>query len=260
VLSLLVLGQVYDAAERKYRVSATDAEVQQYLASVVGASGVEQEFQQDAAQGFAREDVLELVREQLLRLKIATATGASDALSEESLRAEYQKNQAQYRQYQLGYVTVPDQPTADAVLAQLQAQPASYPQVAGAFPGSNTLPQLTAYGAAAVPAFADQVAKTAPGTGFTSPVQGVGVVVAFVAAVTTPPFEQVRDQVQASVRDGVDTAGQKVVGQFRESIGVTVNPRFGVLKDQLVVPATGGVVDILGADTATAAPSGSTGG
>lgn len=255
VLSLLVLERVYTAAAEQYHVSATDDEVQQYLAQVVGQDGVEQEFQQDAAQGFSREDVLELVREQLLRQRIAGATGASDALSDESLRARYQQELAKYRQYQLGYVTVPDQPTADAVLAQLQAQPASYPQVAAAFPGSNTLPQITPYAAADIPAFGDQVAATAPGTGFTSPVQGVGVVVTFVAGVTTPPFEDVRDQVAASVRKGADSAGQQVVDGFRDHIGVTVNPRFGVVKDQLVVEDTGGVVDILDKAAQPSSPS-----
>jgi parvulin-like peptidyl-prolyl isomerase len=255
VLSLLVLERVYDAAAQQYHVAATDDEALQYLGQVVGASGVDQEFQQDAQQGFTRDDVLELLREQLLRLRIAGATGASDALSEESLRAQYQKDLAQYQQYTLGYVTVPDQPTADAVLAQLQAQPAAYPQIAAAFPGSNTLPQLTPYPTAKIPAFGDQVAATPPGTGFTSPVQGVGVVVTFVAAVTTAPFEQVRDQVEASVRDGVDTAGQQVVDGFRDFIGVTVNPRYGVVKDQLVVQDTGGVVDILDEDRQPASPS-----
>jgi hypothetical protein len=255
VLSLLVLERVYDAAAVQYDVSVTDDEALQYLGQVVGAGGVDQEFQQDAAQGFAREDVVELVREQLLRLRIADATGASDALSDESLLAQYQKDVAQYRQYQLGYVTVPDQPTADAVLAQLQAQPASYPQVAAAFPGSNTLPEVRQYATADIPAFADQVAATAPGTGFTSPVQGVGVVVTFVAAVTTAPFEEVRGQVEASVRDSVDTAGQQVIDGFRDFIGVTVNPRYGVVKDQLVVPATAGVVDILDEDEQPASSS-----
>src|SRR4051812_46576999 len=107
VLSLLVLERLYDAAAVQYEVAATDDEALQYLGQVVGAGGVEQEFQQDVAQGFTREDVLELVREQLLRLRIAGATGASDALSEESLRAQYQKDLAQYQQYTLGYVTVP---------------------------------------------------------------------------------------------------------------------------------------------------------
>src|SRR4051794_15978551 len=255
VLSLLVLSRVYDAAAEQYHVSATDDEVLAYLGQVVGKDGVEQEFQQDAAQGFARDDVLELVREQLLRLRIAAATGASDALSDEALRARYQQDLAKYQQYQLGYVTVPDQATADAVLAQLQAQPASYQQVAAAFPGSNTLPRISTYATADIPAFGDQVAATAPGTGFTSPVQGVGVVVTFVAAVTATPFEEVRDQVAASLRGGVDSAGKQVIDGFRDYIGVTVNPRFGVLKDQLVVEDTGGVVDILDEDKQPASPS-----
>jgi hypothetical protein len=45
--------------------------------------------------------------------------------------------------------------------------------------------------------------------------------------------------------DEADQAGAKLVDGVRKDLDVTVNPRFGVLKDGNLVPADGGVVDIL---------------
>jgi peptidyl-prolyl cis-trans isomerase SurA len=40
----------------------------------------------------------------------------------------------------------------------------------------------------------------------------------------------------------------------REDLGVTVNPRYGVLEDGRLVPGNGGVVDILGDEEPAGAP------
>jgi peptidyl-prolyl cis-trans isomerase SurA len=261
VLSLLVLHEVYAAAAEHYRVGEpSDGEALDYITSLLGQDGVDQEFTQDAQQGFARTDVLELARERMIQASVAQATGKGEQPTEAVLRARYTKDAAQYTVYELGYITVPDQATATAVLAQLEAQPATYPTLAAAAPGNNTLPQLTSFTAANIPAFGDQVQATAPGTGFTTTVQQVqGVVVCFVASATPTPFEQVRDQVARSVQNDAEKAGQQVLTDFRSGLDVTVNPRYGVLKQQVVVPDTDGVVHILGAQS-TASPSSTTGG
>jgi peptidyl-prolyl cis-trans isomerase SurA len=262
VLSLLVLREVHAAAADHYGVDeVTDGEALDYLTTLLGKDGVDQEFAQDAQAGFARADVIELARERMIQSAVARAAGKSEQPTDAVLRARYKKDAAQYAVYGVGYITVPDQPTADAVLAQLQAQPETYPDLAAAFPGNSTLPEIGSYAAADIPAFGDQVQATPPGSGFTTPVQQLGVVVVYVASVTPAPFEQVRDQVARSVESDAEKAGQQIITDFRSGMEVTVNPRYGVLKDQVVVPDTGGAVHILGdTSSAAASPSATTGG
>jgi peptidyl-prolyl cis-trans isomerase SurA len=257
VLSLLVSREVYAAAADHFGVQVTDSDALQYLTARVGAGGVESEFSQDAAQGLNRADVLELVRERVVAIDIATAAGQGDALSEASLRQQYQQG-GQQEQVQLGYITVPDQATADQVLAALVADPASYPQQAAAHPGGTTLAQTEARLADQIPTeLAQGVAAAAPGTGFTVPVEGLGVVVGFVAGRSTPTFEAARPALEQAAEPAVVAAGQKLVDDYRDGLHVTVNPRYGVLKNQAIQPATGGVVDILSESAAAAAAAAS---
>ena len=262
-LSLLVGREVYAAAADHFHVQVSDADALNYLTALVGENGVQSEFQQDTAQGFSRADVIEIVRERVLAIDIATAAGQGDALSEASLRQQYAQGGAQ-RQVQLGYITVPDQATADQVLAALVADPAGYPQVAAAYQGSTTLPQLVSRPANQIPSqLAQGVAAAAPGTGFIVPVQGVGYVVAFVAGVSTPSFEESRKSLEQAAEPTVVSAGQKLVADYKGALHVTVNPRYGVLKENAVVADDAGVVDILGGGasaSSTASPSDPTGG
>jgi hypothetical protein len=257
VLSILVSREVYAAAADHFGVQVTDSDALQYLTARVGAAGVESEFAQDAAQGLNRADVLELVRERILAIDIATAAGQGGALSEASLRQQYQQG-ADQEQVQLGYITVPDQATADQVLAALVADPASYPQQAAAHAGGTTLAQTEARSADQIPTeLAQGVAAAAPGTGFTVPVEGLGVVVGFVAGKSTPTFEEARPALEQAAEPAVVAAGQKLVDDYRAGLHITVNPRYGVLKDQAIQPATGGVVDILSESAAAAAAAAS---
>jgi peptidyl-prolyl cis-trans isomerase SurA len=268
VLGLLVGEDVYAAAARRWGVTVSDDEVRTRITALLADNDPDAVYAQLAAQGIGREDVFENVRQQLVRQKIAAAEGLDDALSDQALHQQYDRTRDRYKQFRLGYVTVPDQTTADAVLARLTADPGSYAQVAAAFPGNTTLPQPETRTADQLPsALTDQVLAAAPGSGFTLPVQGVGVVVAFVADVGFQPFQAVRSDLQKAAASDVDGAARKLVQDLRDGLHITVNPRYGVLQDNAVVPGKGGVVDILqgGPDTGTGAappapPSGTTGG
>ena len=78
-------------------------------------------------------------------------------------------------------------------------------------------------------------------------------VVTFVAGPVYPSFEEVRPDLEKEAADKVDKAGSSIVDDFRKHLGVTVNPRYGVVKDGKLVPESGGVVDILKDDAAAAA-------
>jgi hypothetical protein len=247
VLSLQVGEEVYAAAARRYDVQVSDADVQARIVELLAGNDPDAVYTQIAQQqGATREDVVENVRQQLLRQRIAVAAGEAD-VSEEALRARYEQSSATLSTVELGFVTVPDQATADAVLAQLTADPASYPAVAAQFAGQSTLPQLESRTADTVPGvLAQSVAATAPGQGFTLPLAQVGgVVVGFVGSVTVPTFDDARAQLETQVVADAEDAGAALVSAVRDDLDVDVNPRYGVLDEGRVVAADDGVVELL---------------
>ncbi|NYJ06270.1 peptidylprolyl isomerase [Petropleomorpha daqingensis] len=261
VLSVLVGKEVYAAAAEHWHVSVSDAEVSDRIDTILDGADPSALYDQAASQGLGKADVFELVREQLLRQEIARAEGLDDPLSEAALQKQYQQNRDQYKQYVFGYIAVPDQATADGVLAALTADPSSYPAVAAGYDNGVTLLQPEARPADQLPqVLAQQIAATPPGSGFTVPVQDVGVVVAFVTDVTFQAYADVKADLQDAARSQVDDAATKAVSDFRDGLDVTINPRYGVLKENRVVADDSGVVQIVSDTSSAAAPSSSTGG
>lgn len=247
VLSLLVQEQVYAAAAKRYAVNVDDAAVRDRIGELLGGQDPESAYTELAKQGIGRTDVFENVRQQLVRQQIAVAEGKAAGVTDAALQALYDKNRESLARLSFGYITVPDQATADAVLAQLSADPAAYPAVAARYPGQYTLPTLESRTPDQVPGpLAQGIAAAAPNTGFTLAVPETGgVVVTFVAGTVYPTFEEARPDLVKQAADEADQAGAKLVDGVRKDLDVTVNPRFGVLKDGNLVPADGGVVDIL---------------
>jgi peptidyl-prolyl cis-trans isomerase SurA len=203
------------------------------------------------------------VRQQLMRLQLAEATGRAD-LSEAALQRRYEESAGQLSEVQLGIITVPDQATADAVLAQLVADPAAYPAVAAQHPDTNTLAQVQGFASADLPdVLAESIAATQPGQGFTQAVpEAGGVVVGFVSDVSTPTYDEAREQLAQQAGTEADAAGADLITQFQSDIDIDVNPRYGVLQEGQVVPGDGGVVQLLedaGAATAGAGAAGGSG-
>ncbi|MBM7807390.1 peptidyl-prolyl cis-trans isomerase SurA [Geodermatophilus bullaregiensis] len=257
VLTLLLRERVYAVAEQRYDVEVTDGDVDAFVAQALAGQDAEALFAQAAAQGFAREDVLASARQQLVRRELAAATGEGGALDEAALRARYEEVRGQFEQVELGYLVVPDQATADAVVAELTADPASYPAVAARFPGEITLPALQPTAVSEVPApLVQGVTAATPNSGFTVTVPDVpGVVVAFVGQRATPSFEEVRTQLESEAATGVEEAGTALVDDVRTDLGITVNPRYGSLEDDVVQVPDGGVVDLLDDGPAAADPT-----
>ena len=253
-LALLVTEQVYADAAQKYGVQVGNGAVRARITQLLGNDDPAQVYGQLAQQGIGPEDVFENVRQQLLRQQIAASQGKAGALDVAALRARYAQVRESLKQISYGYILVPDQPTADAVLAQLTADPASYPAVAAAHANQNTLPQLTKGTPDQLPGvLAQGITAAAPNTGFTTPVPEIGgVVVTFVAGPVYPSFEEARPNLETEAGGTVDKAGAAIIEGFRKHLGVRVNPRYA--------PETkNDVVDILKDDvakTAAAAPAG----
>ena len=249
VLTELVGAEVYAAAAKHYGVDVSAGDVQRRVDSIIGGNDPDAVFTQLAQQqGINRADAHELVREQMLRQAIAVEEGLVDEPTDASLRARYDQVKSSLGTPVLGYITVPDQATADAVLAQLTADPGSYASVAAQYKGDLTLAQPQPTTQDKIPQLlADGVAKATPGTGFTVPIDSPkAVVVAFVPSITYPSFAQVRPQLEQEALAGADDKATKLVDDLRSDLGVRINPRYGVLDSSRIVPDDGGVVDILG--------------
>jgi hypothetical protein len=254
VLSLLVQEEVYSAAAERYDVQVGNDEVRARIGELLGTDDPDDIYAQLAQQqGIGRADVFENVRQQLVRQEIAVQEGQVQGQTEEELRAAYEQARESDTTIRLGYITVPDQATATAVLAQLTADPAGYAAVAAQYPGQYTLPDVEERSPDQIPGpLAAQAAAAQPGTGFTVAVPEVGGVnVGFVGPY--PPFEEVRPQLEQQAADAAGEAGAALVDKVRSDLGVRVNPRFGVLENGKLVPDDSGVVDILGGDGADAA-------
>jgi peptidyl-prolyl cis-trans isomerase SurA len=251
VLTLLVQEKVHAAAAERYDVEIGDDDVRARIDELLGQDDPEAVFGQLAAQGVGRADVFENVRQQLLRQNIAVQEGAAEGLTEEGLRAAYEEASQNPTTVQLGYITVPDQATADQVLAELTADPASYPAVAARYPGQYTLPQLEQTPPDQIPGpLAQQAATAEPGTGFTVALAEVGgVIVGFVGPY--PPFEEVRPQLEQQAAEAAAQAGNDLVEKVRSDLDVTVNPRFGEFEEGQLAPGGGDVVDLLEDDGTT---------
>jgi peptidyl-prolyl cis-trans isomerase SurA len=209
------------------------------LDQLIGANDPATFYSTAAQQGLSRADVFEAVRELQVLQGIAVEKGLLD-LSDQALQKLYQQSLQQT--VHLGYITVPDQATADAVLAQLTADPASYPQVAAQHAGPNTLSSVESRTADQIPGLlADGVRAAQPGTGFTLAVPQIGVVVAFVA---DPTFAQVRPDLvqQATVQSY--PAALKLVTAVRDDLDLSVNPRYGVVQTAGELPTRGDVVQL----------------
>ncbi|MCZ2836446.1 peptidylprolyl isomerase [Modestobacter sp. VKM Ac-2985] len=244
VLSLQVGAELHEEVAQRWDVEVPDADVRERITELLGGADPEVVFAQVAQQqGVTEVDVVQNVRQQMIRERAAVAAGLAE-LSEAALRERYEEVRAGLAQVELGLVTVPDQATADAVLAQLTADPAGYPALAAQYAGPNTLPQIEPRAPADLPeVLAGPIADTPAGQGFTLPLpEAGGVVVGFVRDVAVPTFEELRPQL---AQVAAAEAGIELVTELREDLDLVVNPRFGVLEEGQVVPADGGVVQLL---------------
>jgi peptidyl-prolyl cis-trans isomerase SurA len=261
VLTTLIDQQVFAEAARRYGVTVGDGEIRSRYAELLAARNTDAAtLEKSAAQsGASPRDVLEEVRHIVVVEKLATATGKGDPLTETALKQRYQQELSSFTKKDVGLIQVADQPAADAVLAQLVADPTVYPTVAAQNPGQNTLPVLQALDTTQLPAqVASQIAAAAPNTGFPVPLQGGAVVVVFVGNSVTSAYSEVRPKLVEEAAASVDKAGASLVSKVRSDMRLTVNPRYGVFKGGSVTEPTGGLVDILGSSgsaSASAAPS-----
>jgi peptidyl-prolyl cis-trans isomerase SurA len=255
ILSQLVRSDVIDSAAEHFGVDPDPAGQDDLLAALLTGQDPDAAFEQAGSQGLSRADVLERVRQIAVLQSIAVSEGAVEEPTDASLQAAYEEGLAQQSaQLDLGFINVPDQPTADAVVAQLQADPGSYAAAAAPYLDAQaTLPAPQSVAVADLtgqlpPGLAAQVAQTPPGTVFSTPVEGLtGVLVVVVEETAVPTFEEARPQLEAAALNEAVPAGEAILADYEDSLDIDVNPRYGALQDGQVVAPDGGVVQLLGA-------------
>jgi hypothetical protein len=244
VLGFLVQQELVAAVAERYDVSVGATAVRARIDELLGERDPDDVYAQLAQQGVSRSDVAENIRQQLVLEELAE-TGAPD---EEELRERYAEVRDDLAGLEFGVITAPDREQAEAVLAELTADPAGYPAVAARYPGSATLPELVRGDPAeVVPVLAEQLEAAPPGSGFVQPLEAAGgVVVGFNAGQVTPTFEEARPELEAQAEAEFQDQVSGLIAEVRDDLDVTVNPRYGVLDDDgRLVPGGGGVVEML---------------
>lgn len=258
VLQELIASEVYDAAAERYGAEVTDADVSARLAELLAPAGDPEAFYaQQAAEGRTEADVREQVRRFILGEEIAQEAGLDAGTSESALRELYDATREQYAQFEVGLVTVADQAVADAVLAQLTADPASYAEVAAGYPNQNTLPAPQTATAEQLAGIVEDPSSLAAGQGFSDALVPTGeITVVFITGITYPSFEDIRPTLEQQVAQQVQTALDAELASVRESLDITVNPRYGTFDDAgTLVPDDRGVVDVLDDGAVAAEPA-----
>lgn len=254
VLTELVRAAVFDSAAEHFGVDPDPDGLPGLLAILLGDRDPDAYVEEAGAQGYSQEDTLERVRQVALLQAIAVAEGEAVEPTAAALRATYEQGLAQQpARVELGIITVPDQETADATMAQLRADPGSYAGVAAEYPGPATTPapQPVAIDelAAQAPDLAARIAATPAGGVFSTSLQGVpGVIVVVVGEPVVPSFEAVRPQLEAAALNEAAAAGEEILAAYRDDLDIVVNPRYGELEDGSVVAPEGGVVQLLGTE------------
>ena len=245
VLYTLVQNDVHEGVAAEYGVEVDDREVRDLLDVLLDGRDPEQAFQALAEQqGRSRQDILAEVRRLAIRLAVAEEEGLSEPLSEEALQARYEQARSEAATIEFGYITVPDEETADQVVAALEADPDRYADLASRFAGDFTVPVRSVPQEELPAELADEALAAEPNTAFAVPIEAAGgVVVGFVGEF--PSFDELRKQLETQSISEVDEAVQPVVQEFRDGLEVTVNPRYGELGESSIDLPDDGVVRFL---------------
>lgn len=253
VLQELIATEVYDAAAQRYGTEVSGADVSARLNEIVVQTGDPVAFfAQQEAEGRTEADVREQIRRFILGEEIAQAADLDAASSEAALRELYDATREQYAQFDVGLVTVQDQAAADEVLAQLTADPTSYAAIAAANPNQNTLPEPQAATAEQLAGIVDDVGALQAGQGFSDALVPTGeITVVFIVAITYASFEDIRPNLEQQAAQEIQAAVEAELQTVRDSLDITVNPRYGSLDESgTLVPDDRGVVDVAGGDEA----------
>jgi hypothetical protein len=246
-VGFLIQQQIVRAYAQAHHIAVRPYEVRRTLTAIEQRLGPDQVRQLLTQYGVSRSEYEGLIREQLLVGRVQQAV-ADAAVSEQRLRAEYQRERSRFTLLHAAHILVNSQQEADRISAQVTPQ--NFAELAkrysidkgsaakGGDLGTIPVGQLDAD-------FVRGALALQPGE-ISKPVRTqFGWHIIRLISVKTAPYASVRSQLQQEL------AGPAVQKWFVDQVaGVTVNPRYGRLD-----PSTGQVVPLDSTSTALPSPS-----
>lgn len=228
-LTLLIQGQVMRNQARELGVEVTDADIEEFRAAIVQASGGQAAFDATLAEAKVTQAQIDGLLGELGLYSVLQKKYAEDTVDDAALRRLYDENKTQFVMIDTAHVLVDSPEKAQAILDTVT--PANFAQVAGA---KSDDPGSAANGgemgpmsvASFVPEFADAVLKAKPGT-IIGPVKSqFGWHVIWVHSVETTPFEEARGQLLQNEPEAL-AAFQAMLMEAYRAAEIEVNPRYG---------------------------------
>jgi parvulin-like peptidyl-prolyl isomerase len=219
LLTFLIHQELVQAYAEENDLGATTGEVQAQIDALIAQVGGREIYEQQLRQsGATAGDVEELIRQQILRGKVADAV-VEEEVTDDQLQQIYQERLAEFTQVRVSHILVRSQDQARKILED--ATPKTFARLARRFsedPGSA--PQGGDLGLQRPADLVDPFGQTT----LEIPVGEIGFHIIYVEDRQTQPFEDVQGDLLEEIRGQVFTTW--LLGRV-EGAEIRVNPRYG---------------------------------
>lgn len=252
VLARMIRHEVLAAAAHAEGVTVTNAQVDAAYDGFVAQLGGEDALKAEALKaGIALVDLREVVSDTALRDALADALTADIDVPVAELRQAYQDGIAQFDQVRSAHILVASQKLAQQLLAQVQADPNAFADLANQYSSDTTTKEkggdlgYQGRGALEKP-FEDAIFGTAPGS-FTIAKTQYGWHVVAVLDRRTTTFEQAVPQLRRTLLG--QPRQERLLALLTATVkdlGVHVNPRYGtfdVAQEDVLAPVVCAATD-----------------
>jgi parvulin-like peptidyl-prolyl isomerase len=232
-LGRLIKHQVLAEAARQLKVTVTPGQIDAKLANFEQqAGGAEQLVQQAAQNGIARADLRSFIRDVVLTDVIGDALTKDIDVPASAIEALYQQNAAQFDQVHAAHILVATKAQADAILAQVKADPTQIAALAAkSSTDTSNKDKGGDLGSAGrgqfVKEFEDAVFGAKPGDYLVVKTQFGYHVVHVIERRTTTLEQATPDLRRGALQQQRDARVGERLAAVAESLKVKVNPRFG---------------------------------
>jgi peptidyl-prolyl cis-trans isomerase SurA len=256
-----------EASAARLGIRVDDSEVEARYRSAQQQAGSAAAFAaQLAAQPISPALYRQLVRNEVIESEIGYQRGGVRRPTESQLRAAYEQYLPTATTANLTLIQVPDAATSRQVLAAVRADPAAFGSIGAQFSQSKTPPQAQDLALNQLPPdLVDRLQRTERNTIFAYQLRNDDAQAFFVirfGGIKRPTLQSARPQLVAqSVRQAA-LAGQKVLAQVADELGVEVNPRYGTwtAKDLAISEFVNPVIKPTPSPAPTGGPGGGPGG
>lgn len=232
VLSQLLRSRLLERVAEEEDIVVSEGQVDESLLRLAGGvDDLDQAYAVAEEQaGLDRSTARRLGRDEALRIAIGEALGGRSEVPEEELRAAYEQSIGEFDTVTVKIIALDDRAVAEATLAELQADPGRFDEVAAerSLDAQSTGQSIDVARGASPPEVDEALFATPPG-GLTLVQEGENVFVVQVVERETVPFEEAREQLEASL---IEPQSQEAVArrlaEEAEELEISVNPRFGV--------------------------------